>query len=307
MNVSINGKNYPAVVGCNKAAFCEALDRRNGRAIPNFPMKEVKVQAGLAVNNEWPTQPEGTGAMYDIAPRCVTAQMAAAAYPTYPIAPNGTPLTPACEQDNSVNTEYRIEPGNAGAVNYARSAYNPLTNDWYVCTNTDLTGYENVSPTDWHVNTVGGGILSSQLSAVNMSSNKMDWQRVFAGSQYTAATGNQRQDGVNPGMPNGVWSAGCAVTGVMTTAGNLVFVSAAGNTNCGCIDTSTTAGGVLFAFNAKTGEGPLWSWQAPDGINANPMTYEVNGKQYIVIYARGHGPGSRLSDGRRDLLTVFSL
>ena len=61
MNVTIKGKSYPAFVGCDKHAYCEALDRRNGSPLPGFPMKEIPTLdpsgKGLAVNNQFPSQP----------------------------------------------------------------------------------------------------------------------------------------------------------------------------------------------------------------------------------------------------------
>ena len=67
-------------------------------------------------------------------------------------------------------------------------------------------------------------------------------------------------------------------------------------------------GGTLAAWNATTGEGPLWTWQAPGGeINASPMTYQVNGKQYVAIYHRSPPIGTAAYNGYGDQLTVFSL
>jgi quinoprotein glucose dehydrogenase len=42
------------------------------------------------------------------------------------------------------------------------------------------------------------------------------------------------------------------------------------------------------AFNSRTGE-LLWEYLLPAGGQATPMTYEVNGKQYVLICAGGHG------------------
>lgn len=55
---------------------------------------------------------------------------------------------------------------------------------------------------------------------------------------------------------------------LLTTAGSLVF---AGEPN-----------GRFNAFNARTGE-QLWSFQTGNGIHSNPVTYSVNGKQYIAV------------------------
>ncbi|MFD1144107.1 PQQ-binding-like beta-propeller repeat protein [Larkinella insperata] len=65
-----------------------------------------------------------------------------------------------------------------------------------------------------------------------------------------------------------------------------------------------TAGGLLFiagtkderirAFDKKTGK-IVWEYQLPAGGFATPITYEVAGKQYVVIAAggvkNGHKPG----------------
>jgi len=58
-----------------------------------------------------------------------------------------------------------------------------------------------------------------------------------------------------------------------------------------------TAGGVIFiaaatddlirAVDLKTGK-TLWTDVLPGGGQATPMTYEVGGKQYLVIMAGGH-------------------
>jgi glucose dehydrogenase len=62
------------------------------------------------------------------------------------------------------------------------------------------------------------------------------------------------------------------------------------------------------ALDAKTGK-VLWQWQAPSYLNAPAITYSVNGKQYVAIYAMGHTPTSpQVAETKgRDLLTVFSL
>ena len=60
--------------------------------------------------------------------------------------------------------------------------------------------------------------------------------------------------------------------GVMSTAGDLVF----GSTN----------EGNFYALHARTGE-PLWDFQLGAGIRSNPITYQVDGTQYVMITA-GH-------------------
>jgi quinoprotein glucose dehydrogenase len=69
----------------------------------------------------------------------------------------------------------------------------------------------------------------------------------------------------------------------ITTAGGLVFISA-GYDN------------IFRAFDTNTGE-IVWQAMLPAGGQATPMTYELNGKQYVVIAAGGHGKmKSKLGD-----------
>lgn len=71
--------------------------------------------------------------------------------------------------------------------------------------------------------------------------------------------------------------------GPVSTAGNVFFMAA-------------TADNYLRAFNMSNGE-KLWQARLPAGGQATPMTYEVNGKQYVVIAAGGHGSfGTKLGD-----------
>jgi len=54
--------------------------------------------------------------------------------------------------------------------------------------------------------------------------------------------------------------------------------------------------GHLRAFNSQTG-GILWEYALPASAQATPMSYEVNGKQYVLIAAGGHGKlGTRMGD-----------
>ncbi len=80
------------------------------------------------------------------------------------------------------------------------------------------------------------------------------------------------------------------IGGPMTTATGLVFMGAA-------------ADHVIRAFDIHSGE-RLWQADLPFGGQANPMSYEIGDRQYVVIAAGGHsGPG--LATG--DVLVAFAL
>jgi len=142
-----------------------------------------------------------------------------------------------------------------------------------------------------------------------MSNNTINWQRFLYGAVYK---NGDLVGGVNPGFTDGTWSMGC-FGGNISTAGNLLFVAAWGDssqgstTNC-TLTTCRNWGGTLAAFDVRTGAGPLWTWQAPGGyMNGSPITYSVNGKQYVAIYHRLPVIGSAAYNGHGEQLTVFSL
>jgi len=60
--------------------------------------------------------------------------------------------------------------------------------------------------------------------------------------------------------------------GVLSTAGGLVF--------------GGSDEGNFYALDAMTGK-PLWDFQTGNGIACNPISYLVDGKQYVAI-AAGH-------------------
>jgi glucose dehydrogenase len=62
------------------------------------------------------------------------------------------------------------------------------------------------------------------------------------------------------------------VGGVLATAGGLVFTG--------------EGGGDFSAFDAKTGA-KLWSFNCGAGVNAPPVSYELDGEQYIAVAAGG--------------------
>jgi len=79
------------------------------------------------------------------------------------------------------------------------------------------------------------------------------------------------------------------VGGVLATAGGLVFTGE-GN-------------GFLSAFDAETGD-PLWQFQCGAGVNAPPISYEVDGTQYVAVAAGGNAVFGFKQGGA---LIVFAL
>ncbi|WP_036307945.1 PQQ-binding-like beta-propeller repeat protein [Methylophilus sp. 5] len=63
------------------------------------------------------------------------------------------------------------------------------------------------------------------------------------------------------------------VGGVLATAGGLLF--------CG------EGNGTLAAYHSQTGK-PLWQYRSEYGVNAPPITYQINGEQYIAVASGGN-------------------
>lgn len=78
--------------------------------------------------------------------------------------------------------------------------------------------------------------------------------------------------------------------GPLVTKGGLIFIGAAMDD-------------YLRVFNAETGD-ELWSGRLPGGGQATPMTYEWEGRQYVVIAAGGHSTSTTTLG---DELVAFAL
>ena len=97
--------------------------------------------------------------------------------------------------------------------------------------------------------------VSGTVTAMDVKTNKIAWQQE--------------------------WDA-MAYSGVLTTAGNLLFV---GHND-----------GRLIAYDAKTGD-LVWEFMTDAGVNAPPITYEIDGVQYVSIFAAGNAfAGSKHGD-----------
>jgi quinoprotein glucose dehydrogenase len=102
------------------------------------------------------------------------------------------------------------------------------------------------------------------LAAVDLRRNEIRWQ-VMLGSTRDVTPWFVPPRTI--GMPN--------MGGPIVTAGGLVFIGAATDN-------------YLRAFDVETGR-ELWKGRLPAGGQATPMTYEADGRQFVVIAAGGHG------------------
>ena len=206
-----------------------------------------------------------------------------------------------------------VFPGNAGGVNWGSSAYDPVRHLLFMNTNrlamtvrlipherlaleaTQGTPEERLraelalqagtpyamrrapllSPSGTPCNPPPWGTLV----AVDLFSGRTAWDvplgSVVSGDFKRLLVRLFRPALLDSGSPN--------LGGPIATAGGLVFTAASMDNH-------------LRAFDSDTGRA-LWKYELPAGGQATPMTYRVDGRQYLVIAAGGHGKlGTKLGD-----------
>ena len=167
------------------------------------------------------------------------------------IAPNGRPeeLPGATPTLKGV----KVCPASAGATNWMAPAWSPGTGLFYVQATENCNIYIKGSAVwekgkpfrDQIAHPVPGEPGKKYLRAINIQTGKIAWEIPELG-------------------PGNTWG------GVLATAGGLVFF---------CDDS-----GAFAAAEAETGK-LLWHFHMNEHWRASPMTYTVNGKQYIAIAA----------------------
>ena len=113
------------------------------------------------------------------------------------------------------------------------------------------------------------------INAIDLNSRRLVWQHPLGTTRDTGPFGTR----VNAPLKTGIFNIG----GTMVTRGGLIFVGA-------------SADDYLRAIDETTGK-VLWRARLPAGGQANPMSYAIGGRQYVVIAAGGHsGLGTRSGD-----------
>jgi len=301
-----DGKTIPAVIQATKTGMIFTFNRLTGQ--PVFPITERPVPTdGVPGENPSPTQP------FPAAPPPLVRQK--------PVTPSDAwGLTYWDElwcRDSIKNFHSEgiftppslkgsIEmPGYAGGVEWGGLAFDPHNQIAVVNTNDlpmlvalvprDQLGaqYKSGAYKDWDFSRMAGTPYAMRrrafMSPLGIPCVKPPWGELTAVDMKHGTILWKVPLGVTPhlhfnvGVPN--------MGGPIVTAGGLVFIAA------------TMFDDSIRAFDLKTGK-VLWKYHLPAGGQATPMTYAVNGRQYVVIVAGGHGG---LGTRRGDYVIAFAL
>jgi PQQ-dependent dehydrogenase (methanol/ethanol family) len=134
-------------------------------------------------------------------------------------------------------------PGVRGATNWYATAFDPHTRLFYVMAAEDC-GIYGKSSHIFRNNPDPSDVGTRYVRALNIETGDIAWEKLLVGPQETN------------------------YTGVLATAGGLVFHG--------------ETGGDFAAVDAKTGK-TLWTFRSNDSWRASPMTYMLDGRQYIAV------------------------
>jgi quinohemoprotein ethanol dehydrogenase len=181
---------------------------------------------------------------------------------------------------------WNLSPGVQGGHSWHPNAYSPDTGLVYIPTweaYFPMVNDPNYKPA------AGGFNLGIQFGGINQAATDLK------PSNKTGITG--RLKAWDPVARKVVWETEAFANnrpsgGVVATAGGLVF---GGN----------GAGQELRAYDAKTGK-QLWSYKTQTNIYAAPITYELDGQQYVAASVGGVAQGGYFAPGYSRML-VFAL
>jgi quinoprotein glucose dehydrogenase len=284
ITMKIGGKTIDAVVQPTKQAYMFFLDRETGKPIygvedrpapPSAMPGEVLAKTQPHPLNPPPISRQGfyADSITDISPEAhayVKAQLENVVH--------GDLFTPA-KMEGGV-----VHPGFRGGALWGGCSFDPKLNMVFVNSdeNTNVIAFEDAKE-GMNVryalktrkvlldNHGYPGIKPpwGYLTAIDCNKGDFKWRVVNGEFKELTAQGIKK---------TGTPSHG----GTICTAGGLVFMA-------GTFDR------MFRAFKSTTGK-VLWEQELPAGGFATPMTYEANGKQYVVIAAGGGRNGSKAND-----------
>ena len=295
LDITVDGRDIKAVAVPSKQAFVYVFDRITGE--PVWPMEERPVQAGdvpgewYAATQPFPTKPPAydqqgvtVDDLIDFTPEL--REEALTILDTYVWGPLFTPLTLVDESPGGTKGTL-VVPGLVGGTDWNGAGADPETGVMYVPSahNTSVVGLVRPvhprSDVDWAPDEIAQVIGPQGLPLFKPPYGRLVAVDLNAGEiLWTVANGNGPRD--HPAIAHldlpPLGQPGRAAPLVTKT---LVFIGE--GANVGAAFLPPHAGGKMFrALDKATGE-VVWETELPGGVTAGPMTYVVDGTQYIVV------------------------
>jgi len=306
--IRLKGKLTPAVIAGNKTGMVYVLDPATGK--PVLPVEERPVpQSTLYGEKSSPTQPIPTAT-----PPLVPQSLKAADV----WAISDADRKWCADQINALSGSSMFSPpseagilaipGNVGGINWSGFAWDGRHGRLIVSV-TNLPAKVRMIPATKYVKGDKGDLRAEttmqmgtpyalsreplrapsglpcikppfgELMAVDLDAGKIVWRTPLGSLEELA-----------PGVGH-IAKGSIVLGGPIVTAGGLIFQG-------GTMDRT------LRAFSAETGK-ELWSAELPASAHATPMTYEVGGKQYVVVAAGGSAKVDEERQG--DAVVAFAL
>lgn len=299
-----DGKRVPAVIQATKTGFLYTFNREDGA--PLFPIVERPVpQDAVPGEHPSPTQP------YPVAPPALVRQS-----PVRPGDAWGLTWfdTHACRKRiESYRSEGMfqppstrdslMQPGNAGGSNWGGIAFDPqrqlaianTMNLPFVVSLVPRADFQQQSGRAEYKDfefarqrgTPYGMRRTDFKSALGIPCVKPPWGLLTAVDMAKGTIRWQIPLGDTPWIPMNLGMP--SLGGPVVTASGLIFIAA-------------TLDDRLRAFDIESGK-RLWEVKLPAGGQATPMTYAINGRQYLVIAAGGYKEDST----RGDAVVAYAL
>ena len=322
--------NVPAVAVTTKTSMVYVFNRLTGE--PLYPIEERRVAAStLPGEQAWPTQPFST--LPSLTPLSFTpadvhlSNLDDQKYCAGILSPlvNEGLFTPPSRKGSL------IYPGSLGGSNWGSSAFDPQSGVLYTRVSSvpylvrELPAYRKDSLSDsFHRELqqnlppfLGGDphALPTDLNTPDTGGVETPDESPQSGTPYRLQRQGIETPGGTPCAPTPfgaivatnlqtgkqVWRVAhgqmikgepgsIGVGGVMVTQGGLVFGA-------------STNDGLFRAYDARSGV-EVWHTALPAPANATPMSYAVNGRQFVVIAAGGHG---FVGLGKSDEVIAYAL
>lgn len=203
----------------------------------------------------------------------------------------GRPVEVAEARYDKTGKPFVSTPGAGGGHNWHPMAFSP--NEGLVYIPAIEAAFPYFPEKDWKADPNRGFNVGVDMAAGSMPADKAAREGAAAATKgaliaWDPVTQTERWRVQYPGPWNG---------GVLATGGGIVFQG--------------TAAGNFAAYGAKDGK-PLWSFPAQTGVVAAPITFELDGEQYVAVMAGWGGiwalaPGGILSEKSGALPNISRL